>query len=420
LNRDTAGSRRQVEQPSASKHRRAGGPASNEPEELWAAVKDAARFDPTITVDPRRRPRILERYLPSAPYSRTALFEHMLEGKPIIVTGFPSPLRGRLHGRPPAEAGRALVDWLAACRSRERFRIYTGPASVRRKMTLPQIAAKWRENRTRFGVTDLHIRGTVMEDVIAPDVLSGFNLLPHSTAGAGEQEMFSFIISSRGRVTDSHSDDPDSSNFCFAGRKLWLAWDTYEGARHGLQDVERTPVTGKARFDMETWLSLRSARWFIVGPGETLFLPGHLTHKVVTLEPYIGVGSFYVALPNCLRLLAHWIVRGPLWSKRDTAGERDELVGEIAQSARDAILHLRRAPLKERQQWGYDFLERSAEAFLKAWPAARLRQLWTDPRFRAVADVIAARWPSSPSASDHFHRRATAATREARDAAGWR
>ena len=123
-----------------------------------------------------------------------------------------------------------------------------------------------------------------MEEVIAPEVLSAFNLLTRSSPGARRQEMFSFVISSRGHLTDSHSDAPDSSNFCFTGRKLWLAWDTYEGAGYGLQDVERTPVKGRARFDMRSWLSLRSARWFLVNPGETLFLPASMTHKVITLE----------------------------------------------------------------------------------------------------------------------------------------
>ena len=95
--------------------------------------------------------------------------------------------------------------------------------------------------------------------------------------------------------------------------------------------MERTPVTGRARFDMQSWLSLRSARWFLVNPGETLFLPANMTHKVITLESYIGVGGFFLALPNSLRLLSHWIVRAPLWSKYDLTGEHDNLVGEIAE-----------------------------------------------------------------------------------------
>ena len=234
-----------------------------------------------------------------------------------------------------------------------------------------------------------------MENVAAPDLLSSFNLLPHSSVLAREQEMFSFVISSRGQVTDSHSDAPDSSNFCLAGRKLWLAWDTYEGMRRGLHDVERTLVQGKAAFDMDKWLSLRSACWLLVNPGQTLFLPAHLTHKVITLQPYIGLGGFFVALPNSLRLLSHWIVRGPLWSKRDSKGHRDELLGEIAQTVRETVLRLRDASLKERQQWGYDYLERSAQHFMKTCSTAQFRALWEDPRFRCVAETIRGFRPSS-------------------------
>jgi hypothetical protein len=234
-----------------------------------------------------------------------------------------------------------------------------------------------------------------MEEVIAPEVLSGFNLLTRSSPGARRQEMFSFVISSRGHLTDSHSDAPDSSNFCFAGRKLWLAWDTYEGARYGLQDVERAPVNGRARFDMQSWLSLRSARWLLVNPGETLFLPANMTHKVITLESYIGVGGFFLALPNSLRLLSHWIVRAPLWSKCDLTGEHDNLVGEIADSVRDLLMHLRRASMRERRQWGYDYLERSSAAFIETCPIGQLRSLWSDPRFRRVAEVMPAPWPES-------------------------
>lgn len=369
--------------------------------ELWAALESAQRFDSTVAIGAGHFPQMHERYVPAIPYSRAALFGQMLAANPVILTGFPSPVRGSLRNLPPVEAGRAIMRWLARRQSREMHRIYTGPTGVRRELTLREIAQKWQANRTRFGVTDLHIRETMMEDVIAPDVLSRFNLLPRSTFGAQEQEMFSFVISTRGHVTDSHSDDPDSSNFCFTGRKLWLAWDTYEGAKQGLQDVERVPLSRKARFDLEAWLSLRSARWFIVKAGDTLFLPAHLTHKVVTLEPYIGVGGFFIALPNCLRLLAHWIARGPLWSKRDLTGESDELIAEIARSVREAILRLRRASLKERRRWGYDYLEQSAEAFIRTCPASRLRLLWSDERFRSVADVIRAPWPLPAGRGPH-------------------
>src|SRR5262249_25931294 len=115
----------------------------------------------------------------------------------------------------------------------------------------------------------------------------------------------------------------------------------------------------------------------------------------ITLEPYIGVGGFFIALPNCLRLLAHWITRGPLWSKRDRAGERDELLGEIAQTVRGAIIRLRESSLSQREQWGYDYLERRGKAFMDAGNADHIRKLRSDPRFRSVADPTPAPWPQA-------------------------
>ena len=56
--------------------------------------------------------------------------------------------------------------------------------------------------------------------------------------------MYSLVISTRGYVTDSHSDAPDSTNYCFTGRKLWIAWETQEGLEHGLEDVEHVKVKG--------------------------------------------------------------------------------------------------------------------------------------------------------------------------------
>jgi hypothetical protein len=371
---------------------------------LFAALHAAGSFDPTVRVGSRDFQRILLRHVPAIPYRRALLFEKMLAGEPVIVTGFPSPARGVARRLPPAEAGAAIMTWLGRQNSRASHRIFTGATGVRRRLTLAQIAAKWRADRTRFGVTDLHIRGTKMEDVIAPDVLSRFNLLPHSSPGAQAQEMFSFVISTRGHVTDSHSDDPDSSNYCFTGRKLWLVWDTYEGATHGLQDVERIPLSSRAHFDMEAWLNLRSARWFLVNAGETLFLPAHLTHKVITLERYIGVGGFFIALPNCLRLMAHWIARGPLWSKRDSTGECDELLMDIAQTVRSTVRRLRRAAPGERRQWGHDYLERSAETFLERCREEHLKELWSDPRFRCVAESIEG-FRAPPSGPNRHHGR---------------
>ena len=330
----------------------------------------------------------MRRYVAPLAYSREGVFTRMYRGEPSVMMGFPQPLRRRFAGLEADAAGQALIGWLGQQKSRRRHSINTGPTSPRRSLTLAGIAAAWQAGRTRFGVTDLHIRNTVMERVIAPDQLSAFNLLTRSSADARRQEMFSFVISTQGHVTDSHSDAPDSTNFCFAGRKLWLAWDTYEGARHGLQDVERLPAAGRARFDMQNWLSLSSARWMLVNPGETLFLPASLTHKVVTLESYVGVGGFFIALPNCLRLLSHWIIHAPLWSKLDRTGAYDGLVGEIAGTIEDSLRRLPRASTTEQRRWGHDFARPAAAHFFATHPKGELRQLMADLRFRRVAQAI--------------------------------
>jgi hypothetical protein len=369
-------------------------PASGK--DLRAAVELATRFDATLKIDGKSFARMLKRYVPPMPFSRDVLFRRMLAGEPSVLTGFPLPARGSMHDLPTAQAGIAIMDWLAKRKSREKHRVFVGPKRARRALILRDIAAKWQAQQTSIAVTDLHIRETEMEEIINPDSLSAFNILCRSSAGAREQEMFSFVISSRGCMTDSHSDAPDSTNFCFIGKKLWLAWDTYEGLKHGLQDVERISVPNKAKFDIETWLSLRSARWFVVSSNDTLFLPAHLTHKVITLEPYVGVGGFFIALPNCLRLLSHWIVHGPLWSKADATGQNDFLITEIADSIRDLILKLRESP-EEHARWGYDYLEQSAQHFIRTCPAGQLRRLWSDPHFRRVADAIKAPWPVQPA-----------------------
>lgn len=369
--------------------------AIRSPENLWHTLQDAAHFDPTINIDRRHFAKMLRRQISPITYSKENLFGNMLADQPFILTDYPTPLRGPLAAASKADAGEAIIQWLGCHGNQDRHRLYVGPTGARRDLNLKQIAAKWLADRTRFGVTDLHIRDSNTEKIIDPDTLSAFNLLTVSGAMASEQEMYSFVISSRGQVTDSHSDAPDSSNFCFTGQKLWLAWDTYEGMKRGLQDVDRMPLSGKARFNMETWLSLKSARWFLVNEGETSFLPAHLTHKVITLQRYVGVGGFFIALPNCLRVMSHWVSRIPLWSKKDIHGERDALLDDIAQAVRGKILALRTGSLREQSRWGYDYLGRSAEHFISTRSSAQLKTLLADPRFESIAAAIDADWPKS-------------------------
>jgi len=356
-------------------------------------LEKAIGFDPTLQEFSQKLPEMQACFVPPVPYTRDKLFQQQVIGEPLIVTGFPVPVQPPVLDLPLEDRGQAIIQWLSKNRASRKYRVYTGPTGVKRYLTLAEIASKWSKNTSAFGVTDLHIRGTNMERLIDIEVLSRFNLLPGSSPIARYQEMFSFVISSYGYVTDSHSDAPDSSNYCFVGKKLWLAWDTDQGRQVGLQDIERTSVQGRARFNLADWLSLPSARWFVVEQGEALFLPAHYTHKVITLEPYVGVGSFFVSLPNCLRLLEHWIIRSPLWSRGDKYDENASVLGDIAETVANTILGLQQGSAARQSQWGYDFLEQSANHFISTRSGADLQYLLEDSRFGKVADVIPAPWP---------------------------
>lgn len=362
-------------------------------EQMTAVFDEAARFDPTLQLTASGKKRLASRYVHPEDYTRRTLFNAMLVAEPCVLRGYNVPLQPQLKTLPGDHVAQAIMDWFADKADDQKFRVYTGPTGVRRQLTLAEIAEKWHRNRTRFGVTDLHIRNSALEEIIAADQISSFNLLRRSTPVAQTLEMFSYVISSYGHVTDSHSDAPDSTNYCITGKKLWLAWDTYEGAKAGLQDVERVAVPAQARFDMDAWLALPSARWLLDEPGHTLFLPANMTHKVVTLGRYIGVGGFYISLPNCLRLMAHWNLHIPLWSKRDAAGEYDFLLSDIAETVRAAILDAPLMSQAERELLGCDYLNASARHFIETCPAKQMRQLWVDPRFRCIADTIDVPWP---------------------------
>jgi len=355
---------------------------------LRNALDQAAVFDDTLSASRAQFETMLARYIGPEPYARDALFRRLMSGEPTVMSDVPAPTRGALAGLPVPDAAAALQAWLLRRRSKQRFRLYGGKGSRRRYLTLQDAAAAWARDTSVFGVADLHIRDTSMEEIIDPDALAPFNLLTASTPDVQRQEMYSLVISTRGYVTDSHSDAPDSTNYCFTGRKLWIAWETQEGLRHGLEDVEHVKVKGRARFDLQSWMKLPSARWFLVGPGQTLFFPAHLSHKVVTLDRYLGVGGFFFCLPGAFRLLSHWILKEPLWLKDDGAGENEQLVAEISETA---LTKLRQSggPSGGDATWGQDFLRRAAEDFVKTCPPTDLAKLQADRRFAPLLAAAA-------------------------------
>ncbi|RUX69950.1 hypothetical protein EN925_05635 [Mesorhizobium sp. M7A.F.Ca.US.006.04.2.1] len=364
-------------------------------EALWESVSKAGSFDPSIDLSRIDYDRMMARYVPPQEYSRERLFEAMANREPAVLVGHPSPVRSPLDVLGLRDAAHCIVKRMAESSDEATYSVVMRAEGRRVQLRPCEIAELWQKQTEVFGISDLYIRNTFMEELIDPSRLSSFNLLLKASDKARSQEMFSFVISAEGMVTDSHSDDPDSSNFCLEGRKLWIFWDTYAGLAAGLQDVERLLLTTSPQFDMKVWLSMPSARWCIVGPNDTLFLPANFTHKVITLEHYVGVGGFYVSLPNCLSLIADWIYRGPLWSKLDRKSSKAMLIGDIALAVQKTILRLRDCDLAIGQALGYDFLELAAQNVIRRLPQSQMAMLWSDPRFRNIADNIAAPWPFS-------------------------
>ena len=233
-------------------------------------------------------------------------------------------------------------------------------------MTGRELVERWNSSRAIVNVTDLHIRGTAIERLVDPCNLSWFNLLPDCGKDAATQEMMSLVVSSRGCVSDSHSDAPDSSNYCFSGEKVWLFWDTYEGKKLGLEDCSIDTVLSDCSFDMARFLKLRSARWLTVSDGQALFLPGEYTHKVITTQRYLGVGSFYVSLPNSLRSLSRWYLHGPLWLDGHSVSDDDPALVEITQQLKQTVKKMRSRSTRFKQKLGYDFLPHALDSWYRS------------------------------------------------------
>lgn len=188
-------------------------------------------------------------------------------------------------------------------------------------------------------------------------------------------EMMTLVLSSKGNVTDNHTDDCDGSNHCFVGKKLWLAWDRMEGLARGFEDVDRDVVYDHARFSFKDFIAMPSARWFIVDENKTLFLPGNLMHKVITLEPYIGVGSFHVALPGYVRSLRRWI----LYDSHDVVPRK--LFGKINDAVIRRISAVRRKTPSAKEHWGIEHMKKSIALWEKSEDAEIQKLLMQNPLF---------------------------------------
>ena len=324
------------------------------PANQQAAVifEQASGIDPGLTLPPARAAALNRLRIRPTRWDRGHLFRAMGAGRPVIYGDFPAPLYRRAPGE--AERVAAVLEAMECTELDYRIRTRVGRHRQWRYFTPPELARRWRRGRSPINVTDFHFLDTPVGEVIDHRVLSDFNLLPLMTEAVAWIEMMTLVVSGAGGFSDSHSDDCDGSNHCFTGRKLWLAWDTAEGLSAGLEDLDQQRIDGAYAFDMTAWSCLESACWFTVGAGQTLFMPGHLTHKVITLEPYLGVGSFYIGFPNLVRTLARWQAQQPNWERLEARGMREAVYREVPATALKKLRSLRRGSAASQARWGAD------------------------------------------------------------------
>lgn len=353
---------------------------SNDLVALW---DEAAQIDKTLKVSQQNLPLLKRKRVKPTQFSRSLMFSQMSQGKVCLFDDLQVPVRKNGDGEDVREVLSKGIRW-GFPRSRT-ARIQMGRKRERCLMRIPEVMRRWQGGRSILSVTDLHFRETKFDEVIDTTRLSDFNVLCNDVEDGDDFksmiEMMTLVISSKGNLTDNHADDCDGTNHCFLGRKLWLAWDRIEGKTVGFEDVDRDPVDGQAAFDLDTYLSLPSSRWFLVEPGLTLFLPGSLEHKVITLEHYLGVGSFHVALPSYLRCLKRWII----YDTHDIVPK--DLLRRINQAVIRRLRKLERASASTQEQWGLTQMKEVVEKWYESSTVGSDRMLLRNP---LVSDFVAA------------------------------
>ena len=280
--------------------------AAQQPATPLDAIRRASAYDRTIRMRGTDANALMKKYLPAIHFRKELLFDNMLNGITCVFDDYP------IHYRIPGNSERVkyTLDLLRKNLKRnEKIYIRYGASRTLKRLSVREVLERWERGKSRFGVTDLHFRETNYFEKVDADSISYFNLLPLFSDEVSFLEMLTLVISSTGIFSDSHSDDGDGSNHCIVGKKLWFAWDKEEGQRAGLQDCTYENIFDQARFSIKKFLGLKSGHWFLVSEGQTLFMPGNFTHKVITLENYIGFGSFYVSFPNYVNSLKRWILK---------------------------------------------------------------------------------------------------------------
>lgn len=331
--------------------------------------------------------KLAQKRLDNCTFSFEHLFKNLAESSPCLYSDYGARSSHGGYGLSITKSD--LLPILRETQDSFRYKISRELGAEPVELTISELMREWDKDEQLLRITNLHLRTIDLIDSAELDLVCPFNLLTHGNSDLKKLEMMTLMVSTTGAITESHSDDTDVNNHCIAGRKLWLCWDSSEGVKAGLEDCEKADVYGKPKFSLETFLELESSTWALVSEGETLFLPGNYTHKVITLEKYIGIGGFFVSFPTMLHTFERWLGRKEEFQHREPLYRRrhGDLVAEgIERSLLAASGEIYRQLLLEgesaRQLWGAQYLERSVEEWERVSGNTKKEDLKQNQRFR--------------------------------------
>lgn len=342
---------------------------------LW---KRAAAMDETLYLPANRLKKLAGREITTESWSRTKLFRAIANQRVVLFHDF--PLRSSM-----AAYFSSISESAARIKSLFSRRSITltkcGPGQKRRWQNIHRVVDVWERNRATLSANDIFYRDLKLDKTFDCEAIGDFSVLRYAREDIRDLEVATMLLGTSGCMSDSHSDDPDGCNHCIFGKKLWLIWDRQEGARHGLQDCEYDDVYTQSDFDMHSFLKLRSGWWFTVSAGRTVFLPGNYTHKVITLDRYLGISNFYVGLPNALSSLTRWKLDGATMVTAD-------LWEEIATLVLKQLKRCSNGDQTSRRRWGFYHLRESLEYWQQHRSRKQQVQLLRRPVFRHIVERI--------------------------------
>lgn len=342
---------------------------------LW---KRAAETDPTLRLTPGVIRELPSLELKPQHYTRKKFFSAMARQEVMVYDDYPlrASLKRFFDDRSPL-GDRLRVLFKASPKTLAKL----GPSRRRKYLPVEEVIDHWERGRRVISANDVFYRDLKLDQTFNCEAIADFSILPTSPPEVSHLEVATLLMGTAGCMSDSHTDDPDGSNHCITGNKLWMVWDRREGQEHGLQDTEYDDVIDRAAFDLKTFLKLRSARWFTMSDGRTLYMPGCLTHKVITLERYLGISSFYVGLPNALSSLSRWKLEGTIMIDD---GDRDA----IARLLIDRLDQVTRGDRACKIRWGLSHLGESWRHWDRKYDQEQKDRLRADLPFRELEERI--------------------------------